>query len=167
MANNKINFTFKYHVLTWSITLILSGLFLLSNLWESIKPGKNIVKLSKGALQSSKIYGILPYVMILLGGLLFIYFLYRYFNRHKWYLSVTVISLLSDFILFFNWISHSELKKVGILCLISFILWISYTVVMLLMQLYEWIINDSEKTLPKMTLVWTILAAFLGYVWGK
>ena len=29
------------------------------------------------------------------------------------------------------------------------------------------IINDSEKTLPKMTLVWTILAVFLGYVWGK
>lgn len=167
MDNNKINFTLKYHVLTWAITLILSGLFLLSNLWESIKPGKNIVKLSKGALQGSKTYGILPYVMILLGALLFICFLCWYFKRCKWYSLVTVISLLSDFILFFNWISHSELKKVGILCLVSVILWISYTVVLLLMQLYKWIINDSEKILPKMTLVWTILAAFLGYVWGK
>ncbi len=49
----------------------------------------------------------------------------------------------------------------------SVISWISYTVILILIRLYEWIINDSEKTLPKMTLVWTILAVFLGYVWGK
>lgn len=55
MVSNKINFTFKYHMLTWSITFILSGLFLLSNLWGSVKNlGKILLSSPRGLYKARK-----------------------------------------------------------------------------------------------------------------
>ena len=163
--NNNI-FTIRHHFITWGITLILSGLFLLSDLWNKIKPGESISKIAKGILNASQIYGAIPYICILLGVVIFFCSVYKYFSVGLWYFCVTIVALISSLVLFLGWSARSKIGFLEIVLLIILIAWVSYTVILILMRLYKWIVSDTEKMLPKITLVWTIIAALLGYIWG-
>lgn len=102
---------------------------------------------------------ILPYTVLFFGILGLLYLLGRYASLKKIPLIISTLSigilLILPFVSCRYWFA--------ILYIIS-IAWIIYTIVNLIKATISWVVEDKNTQLPKLTFIWGILVAVLGYI---
>lgn len=120
-------------------------------------------------MKNSKLYGLTPLYLIFIGlFILFIATTIKYSVKDGWsYVVSTIVSVVAFILLFLGWLAQARITWVTILALLIVMSWCSYTFIFYLKRLYAWITDDKDKSLAKLTFIWTILAAIFGYFWGK
>lgn len=101
----------------------------------------------------------LPYTILFLGILGLLYLFGRYVHFKKIPLIISFLSigilLILPFVSCRYWFA--------ILYIVS-VAWIIYIIVNLIKATISWVIEDKDTQLPKLTFIWGILVAVLGYI---
>lgn len=164
---NKKKMSKKYYLLSFGIGFWLTGLFLLSNLWHTLRDNKAVPKFAKILLNVIEQSSDAPILLFFVGSILVFIFLYLYIEKDKVYYLYTVVSVLLFICILICWLVREEINWFLIISLLVVISWLSHTILLLLLKIYDWIVCEKEKMLPKLTFIWTILAALFGYIFGK
>ena len=102
-----------------------------------------------------------------MGSILVFIFLYLYIEKDNVYYSYSLVSFLFFIVILSSWLAQTEIKLLQIISLLVVLSWLSHTILLFLWKIYDWIVCEKEKMLPKLTFIWTILAALFGYILGK
>lgn len=157
----------KYYFLSLGIGSWLTGLFLLSNLWHTLRVNKAVPSVAKRVLNAIEESANAPLLLFFVGIILVLIFLYLNIERDMVYIPYMVVSFVSFIVISLSWLAQTEIKLLQIISLLVVLSWLSHTILLLLWKIYDWIVCEKEKMLPKLTFIWTILAAFFGYILGK
>jgi membrane protein len=157
----------KYYLLSFGIGFWLTGLFLLSNLWHTLRDNKAVPKVVKILVKFIEQSSGVPILLFFVGSILVFIFLYLSIEKDIVYYSYTGLSFLSFLAILLFWLVQQEIKWYLIICFLVVLSWLSHTILLLLWKIYDWIVCEKEKMLPKLTFTWTILAALFGYIFGK
>ena len=160
--------SFIYNLASIGFGFFLTGIFLYTDLW-SVKPSLIYMRATNIILKDSKLYGLTPLYLIFTGLLiLFIAVTIKYSNKGSWnYIVYTVVAIIAFVLLFLGWLAQAKIVWVTVVALVLVMSWCAYTFMFYLRRLYIWITEDKDKSLAKLTFIWTILAAVFGYLWGK
>lgn len=160
--------SFIYDLISVGFGFFFTGIFLYTDLW-SIEPSSIYIKTASTILKNSKLYGLTPLYLIFIGlFILFIATTIKYSVKDGWsYVVSTIVSVVAFILLFLGWLAQARITWVTILALLIVMSWCSYTFIFYLKRLYAWITDDKDKSLAKLTFIWTILAAIFGYFLGK
>ena len=164
--NNK-KMSKKYYLLSFGIGFWLTGIFLLSNLWNTLRDNEAVPKVAKTLLNFIEQSSNAPILLFFVGSILVFIFLSLYIEKDIVYYLYTGASVLSFLLILINWPVQKEIKLFLIICFLVVLSWLSHTILLLLWKIYDWIVCEKEKMLPKLTFIWTILAALFGYILGK
>ena len=152
----------KYYLLSFGIGFWLTGLFLLSNLWHTLRDNKAVPSVAKRVLNAIEESANAPLLLFFVGIILVLIFLYLNIERDMVYIPYMVVSFVSFIVISLSWLAQTEIKLLQIISLLVVLSWLSHTILLLLWKIYDWIVCEKEKMLPKLTFIWTILAAFFG-----
>ena len=164
---NKNKIPKKYYILSLGIGFWLTGLFLLSNLWHTLRVNKDVPKIAQNLLNIIEQYADAPILLFFVGSILVFIFLYLYIEKDNVYYSYSLVSFLFFIVILSSWLAQTEIKLLQIISLLVVLSWLSHTILLFLWKIYDWIVCEKEKMLPKLTFIWTILAALFGYIFGK
>lgn len=101
----------------------------------------------------------LPYTILFLGIIGLLYFWGKYFLKRVIHVFFSICSIGILFILPF--VSCRYWFAFLYVCSIT---WIIYTIINLIKSTINWVIEDKKTQLPKLTFIWGILVAILGYI---
>ena len=152
----------KYYLLSFGIGFWLTGLFLLSNLWHTLRDNKAVPSVAKRVLNAIEESANAPLLLFFVGIILVLIFLYLNIERDMVYIPYMVVSFVSFIVISLSWLAQTEIKLLQIITHLVVLSLLQHTILLLLWKIYDWIVCEKEKMLPKLTFIWTILAAFFG-----
>lgn len=157
----------KYYFLSLGIGSWLTGLFLLSNLWHTLRVNKAVPSVAKRVLNAIGQSVDTPILLFFGGSILVFIFLYLSIEKDIVYFLYTAVSFVFFIVILLSWLAQTEIKLLQNISLLVVLSWLSHTILLLLWKIYDWIVCEKDKMLPKLTFIWTILAALFGYILGK
>lgn len=158
---------YKIYFLALGFSLIEYSIMIYAGLWD-IKLNKPIIKGARIILREFGKFGIFPLLALLFGLVIILgYFIKQMRIISQIYGILTLTSLILAPIIFLEWLSKVKLNfliSIGIVVCFS---WISYTVITGTISIYKWTVKDKTTMLAKLTFIWSVLAAVLGYCIGR
>lgn len=124
---------------------------------SSLKGAKSFANLIVQARLADKASGIL----LITVGIMLLIFLSCFLASEKGLNSYIFWSLINVFLLIPSLFSEQSLNLVF---LISVTTWIYFGIIWIIKELYIWTIKDKDKVLTKLTFLWGIIIAILGFV---
>lgn len=129
---------------------------------------KSIIRGAHTFLKEYRKFGVIPLILLLLGLILIMAcFIIQIRIISRIYGIFTLISLIVAPIIFFEWLSEVKLDCLIFTGMIICFAWISYTVITSIILIYKWVIKDKTTMLAKLTFIWSVLVALLGYCIGR
>lgn len=158
---------YKLYLLALGVSLIEYSIMIYAGIWDS-KLNKSIIKEAHTFLREYSKFGAVPLIILLCGLVIVLgYFIFKIRIASRVYWIFTLISLITIPIVFFEWLSKVHLNLLMSLGTLICFIWVSYTIIVGIISLYDWTVKDSQTMLAKLTFIWSVIAALLGYSIGR
>lgn len=158
---------YRLYLLALGFSLIEYSIMVHAGIWDK-KLNKSIIKGAHVFLREYGKFGAIPLIVLLCGLIIVLgYFIFKIRIASRSYWALTLISLIVMPIIFLEWLSKVHLNSLISLGTVICFIWVSYTVIVGTIWLYDWIVKDSQTMLAKLTFIWSVLAALLGYSIGR
>lgn len=158
---------YRVYFLALGFSLIEYSIIIYSGFWDN-KLNKSMIKGSQILLSEYRKYGVVPLIVLLCGLVIILAcFIIQIRIMSRIYGVFTLTSLIIAPIIFLEWLSRVRLNYLISIGMVICFTWFSYTIIASIISLYKWTVKDKTIMLAKLTFIWSVIVAMLGYCIGR
>lgn len=158
---------YRLYLLALGFSLIEYSIMIYAGIWDN-RLNKSIIKGAHIFLKEYCEFGTAPLIILFCGLIIVLgYLIFKIRIVSLSYLILTFLSIIIIPITFLEWLNKVHLSLLISLETIICFMWASYTVIVGIIWLYDWTVKDSQTMLAKLTFIWSVIAALLGYSLGR